>query len=197
MMSNTTPMSAKEYDMKINSTVPYYTEFYDQTLNVVAQKNFSAIKWLDLGCGTGLLESKAIGLFPDIQFVMIDPSEKMLEQAKEKNINVKAQYICTRSDSINFCDEFEVVSAIQSHHYMNQEEREKATHNVHYALRKGGIYITFENVIPESPEVKEFGLQRWGKYQLEQGKSEQEVKEHIARCGVNYFPLIINQHILV
>lgn len=192
---NTTPMSAIDYDKKINSTIPYYAEFYEQTFSVVLQKNFSTIRWLDLGCGTGRLESKAVRLFPNIQFIMVDPSEKMLEQAKEKNSNIQAQYICTGSDGIEFCDEFEVVTAIQSHHYMNQEEREKATHNVHCALRKDGVYITFENVIPESLEVKEFELQRWGKYQLEHGKSEPEVKEHIARCGVNYFPLTINQHI--
>ncbi len=192
---NTTPMNAKEYDAKINDTIPYYSEFYDQTLSVVNQKNFSAIRWLDLGCGTGELERKAAKMFPDIQFVMVDPSKEMLEQAKEKNMNIQGRYLCAGSDSIEFSDEFEAVTAIESHHYMKPEEREKATHNVYRALHKSGIYITFENVIPEALEVKEFELQRWGKYQLEHGKSEKEVKAHIARCGVSYFPLTINQHI--
>lgn len=192
---NTTPIKATEYDRKINKTIPYYSEFYSQTLSIVAQMNFSSIKWLDLGCGTGTLTSKAVNQFPEVQFVMVDPSEKMLGQAKEKSSNIKAEYICTSSDNIDFSDEFDVVTAIQSHHYMNQADREQATKNVYQALHKGGIYILFENTVPESQEVKAFELQRWGKYQLEHGKSELEVQEHMARCEINYFPLTVKQHI--
>ena len=34
-LDNTTPMAAREYDQKINATIPYYPEFYEQTLDVV------------------------------------------------------------------------------------------------------------------------------------------------------------------
>lgn len=191
---NTTPMNAQEYDRKINNTIPYYPEFYSQTISVVAQRNYSSIRWLDLGCGTGMLESQANRCFPDAQFVLVDPSEKMLKQAKEKNCNLFARYICAGSEDIDFKNQFDVVTAIQSHHYMKPEGRENATCNVYSALCDGGIYITFENVVPQSLEVKELELQRWGTYQLEHGKSEQEVKAHLARCGVKYFPLTIEQH---
>lgn len=192
---NTTPLSAKEYDEKISNTIPYYVDFHTQTLSVVRNMGFEKINWLDLGCGTGTLENKAFQMFKDVQFTMVDPSDKMLEKAQENNSHLQATYLCTSSDAIEFDNEFDVVTAIQSHHYMREEARRKAAENVYRALRDRGVYIMFENVIPESEETKKFELQRWGIYQKDHGKSDDEVKNHIARCGVNYFPLTINQHI--
>lgn len=56
---NSTPMTAKDYDEKISQTIPYYSEFYRQTLDVIEQCGFDEIYWLDLGCGTGTLEEQA------------------------------------------------------------------------------------------------------------------------------------------
>lgn len=32
---NTTPMAAGVYDKEINNTIPYYEQFYEQTLDVI------------------------------------------------------------------------------------------------------------------------------------------------------------------
>lgn len=46
---------------------------------------------------------------------------------------------------------------------MHEEERKKAAECVYNALKKGGIYISFENIIPEDEEIKKFELLRWGR----------------------------------
>lgn len=166
MNDNTTPMAAVEYDKKINNTIPYYTEFYQQTLDVVEQCKFDKMDWLDLGCGTGSLEEQASLRFRKMDFVLVDPSEKMLEQAKEKLKNREVQYICAGSTDIQFENCFHIVTAIQSHHYMQEDE-----------------------------EIKDFELLRWERYHKRHGKAEEEAREHNARCGVNYFPLTMEQHI--
>lgn len=191
---NTTPINADDYDEKINNTIPYYEEFYAQIISIVEQMEFIEIDWLDLGCGTGILERKTGAIFPNVHFTMVDPSERMLKKAREKNLDLRADYVCAGSDEIDYKNAYQVVTAIQSHHYMQEAARKKATQKVYNALCKGGIYLTFENVVPESTKLKQFELQRWGKYQLEHGKSKEEVEAHIGRCGVNYFPLTINQH---
>lgn len=192
---NTTPLIATEYDKKISNTIPYYQEFYIQTLDIIEQCNFEKMNWLDLGCGTGTMEEYAFQRFSDIRFVLVDPSEEMLKQAREKLQNDAIEFLCDTSASIRFRNRFDVVTAIQSHHYMQAEERRKATECIYQALKEGGIYISFENVIPEDEEIKQFELLRWGKYQQRHGKTEEEAEAHIARCGVNYFPLTVNQHI--
>ncbi|MDO5520354.1 MAG: class I SAM-dependent methyltransferase [bacterium] len=192
---NTTPMSANEYDKEIINTIPYYPEFYSQTIDVIEQCGFTKIEWLDLGCGTGELAGIAFRNFSNVRFVLVDPSDKMLDQAKAKLKNEAIEYYCCSSTMITFEDQFNVVTAIQSHHYLKEAERIKATEAVYHALKNGGIYICFENVIPEDEEVKETELARWGRYQQRHGKSKEEAKAHNARCGVNYFPLTVNQHI--
>lgn len=195
MQDNTSHLNAIEYDSKIADTIPFYQEFHQQTISVVRNMGFEKIDWLDLGCGTGTLAAKASQAIRDIRFTMVDPSENMLQQAKENNPDLQAVYLCAGSENITFSEEFDVITAIQSHHYLQKEGREKATNNVYRALRKNGIYIAFENVVPEAEELKNLELQRWGSYQKEHGKTDEEVKDHIARCGVNYFPLPVSAHI--
>ena len=123
---NTTPMSAKVYDVKISKTIPYFSAFYEQTIDVIEQCEFKASHWLDLGCGTGAMEEAALKRFPKAHFVLVDPSEKMLEQAKIKlRGRDGVDYILGKSTDIGFEDEFEVVTAIQSHHYMAADERKR------------------------------------------------------------------------
>ena len=136
---NTTPMSAKEYDVKINQTIPYYSEFYRQTLDVIEQCDFNEIDWLDLGCGTGTLEEQAFQKFPAVRFVLVDPSEKMLEQAKFKLENRSVKFVCAMSDSVKYENCLDVVTAIQSHHYMREQERKKATECVYMQMGLYGI----------------------------------------------------------
>lgn len=192
---NSTPMTAKDYDEKISQTIPYYSKFYRQTLDVIEQCGFDEIYWLDLGCGTGTLEEQAFQKFPAVHFVLVDPSEKMLEQAKFKLENRSVKFVCAMSDSVQYENCFDVVTAIQSHHYMREQKRKKATECVYHALKKGGIYINFENIVSEDEDIKAFELLRWGRYQQRHGKTAEEALEHNARCGKNYFPLTMAQHI--
>lgn len=195
MNDNSTPLSAKEYDSEINKTIPFNSTFYEQTIDVIAQCNYPAIRWLDLGCGTGTLEERALTHFPDARFTLLDPSEKMLSQAKRKLSAYDFDYICGKSTDIVFENEFDVVTAIQSHHYMATEERALAIEKVFHALKKDGIFVCFENVVPADDAIKKRELLRWGRYQQRQGKTAEEALEHNARCGVNYFPITVEQHI--
>ncbi|NLG04373.1 MAG: class I SAM-dependent methyltransferase [Clostridia bacterium] len=96
---NTTPMTAAEYDQKINRTIPYYSEFYKQVTSVVRQCGFKQYDWLDLGCGTGTMEVLAAKTFPQARFVLADPSEEMLKQAKMKLKNGESESDSKRIES--------------------------------------------------------------------------------------------------
>lgn len=196
-MDNTTPINAGDYDKSINNTLPYYSEFFEQTFDVIEQWKPDVLDWLDLGCGTGTLEELAYKRFDDPKFVLVDPSSKMLEQAKQKLDPHEIRYVCCGSDQIEFDSCFNVVTAIQAHHYMKEKERRAATENVYKALRSGGIYISFENVLPEDEALKDVELKRWGRYQIRHGKTKAEADAHNARCGVNYFPITVEEHIRI
>lgn len=191
---NTTPITASEYDKKINNTIPYYSEFYNQTLDVIEQCGYSDICWMDLGCGTGSLAEKAMDYFDNIRFVLVDSSEKMLEQSEVKLKNFDVEYSCEKLQDVRYNERFHVITAIQAMHYLQEDERYQAIKNVYSSLREGGIFINFENVIPEDEDLKTRELLRWGRYQQRHGKTAKEAEEHNKRCGVNYFPLTIREH---
>ena len=194
-LDNTTPMAAREYDQKINATIPYYPEFYEQTLDVVEQCHFESLDWLDLGCGTGTLEELALRRFPQARFVLVDPSEKMLEQARAKLRDDTTPCLCRSAADIDFTGRFDVVTAIQSLHYMEHPAHRTALQRALQALRPGGLFIAFENVVPQAEDLKEFELLRWGRYQQRHGKTAEEARAHNARCGVNYFPYTVHQYV--
>ena len=82
-----------------------------------------------------------------------------------------------------------------SHHYMSEVERLVAVKRMYDALKEGGIFISFENAIPDREKVKKQELLRWGRYQQRQGKTEAEALAHNARCGTSYFPITVLQHV--
>ena len=47
-VANTTPMSAEEYDSGIEKTIPYYSHFYEQTLNLIEAFNYDKARWLEI-----------------------------------------------------------------------------------------------------------------------------------------------------
>ena len=83
---NTTPMAAKEYDKMINNTIPYYPDFYLQTLDVIEQCNFEKINWLDLGCGTGTQEELALKKIQGSGFVLVGIYKNQVQQNKKNFI---------------------------------------------------------------------------------------------------------------
>lgn len=126
MNDNTTPLTAGEYNAKIGKIIPYYEEFHKQILDIVKQKG-QIESWLDVGCGTGVFESMILEDYPDVKLTAIDPSEQMLMEAKRLVSEEKVTYVCRTSESIDFSEEFDVVTAVQVHHYLREEERELAS----------------------------------------------------------------------
>lgn len=89
------------------------------------------------------------------------------------------------------------MATFQCHHYLHEEERIVATKKCYEALKEGGVFITFENFAPNSEKGKEIVLKRWGQYQNEHGKTQDEVSNHLLRYGKNYFPITIDEHFQV
>lgn len=196
-MSNTTPMSEKGYDQKIEKTIPFYSEFSEQIFQLVQAVGFTEASWLDTGCGTGTMVQKAANRFPMYHFTLCDPSKEMIEQSKKKLTEVsqiEAYYVCG-SDTLNMTEQFDIVTAVQCHHYLQPEGRKKAVQNCYRALKKSGMFLAFENFAPGSEAAKQLALTRWGTYQQAHGKTEQEAAEHLARYGKNYFPITLCEHL--
>jgi len=194
---NSSAFQSEEYDKNIIKTVPFYKEIQEQVVSMVNIMGFHQIHWLDTGCGTGNTAEMAVNSCSPIQITLADPSDEMLEMSKEraKRWNLPKHFILSPTENLDFQEEFEVVTAVMAHHYLNGEQRKEATRKCYEALKPDGIYITFENIAPDSLRGKEIGLRRWEDYQIKNGKIEIDAKKHISRFGKDYLPITLEEHL--
>jgi len=197
MIENKTPHLSSEYDDKIGDTVPFYDEFHRAAIDLVLHTDPAPAAWLDTGCGTGTLCREALWKFPRTAFTLADPSGQMLALAKEKLKDAgDVTFIQSDSQSLD-CPggAFDVITAIQCHHYLDRETRKKAVENCFRMLKSGGVLIVFENILPFSEAGTGIALKRWGSFQTGRGKSEREVGQHLSRFNSEYFPITVFEHI--
>jgi tRNA (cmo5U34)-methyltransferase len=194
---NATPHSAGSYDTEVRNTLPYYDSFHEQTINLIKAMQLIPKLWLDTGCGTGTLVQKAIAAFPHTHFVLADPSGKMLKIAKTKLSSLNVEFLeAATTQRINWNGKpFDVITAIQSHHYQPPKCRAEATAACYKMLAPKGVYVTFENIKPMTLQGIEVGKELWKRFQLSKGRDLATAEAHIARFGVEYHPITVEEHL--
>ncbi|HMK54149.1 MAG TPA: class I SAM-dependent methyltransferase [Methanobacteriaceae archaeon] len=199
--NNTTPHQAADYDGQIVNIIPGYACFHQEIINIVKAMKLKPNTWLDTGCGTGNLVKKAITEFPNTNFILCDPSAEMLRQAQKKLRDHTSgrllflKPIPTQDFPPGLCARPDIVTAILSHHYLSPDERKKATMACYNLLKEDGIYITFENIRPNTVEGLEIGMEYWKNFQLEQGRDFETVKSHLERFDREFFPITLEEHL--
>lgn len=197
---NTTPYESDLYDEHVVETIPYYLAFHQETINLIKCQSFEPELWFDAGCGTGSLVKSAIKKFPNTRFLLLDPSQAMLEQAQEKlSVHKNRFEILNPAPTQDFSQKLEekpdVITAVQCHHYLSKDERIKAVQVCHDLLRNKGIFVTFENIRPLTDKGIEIGLNYWRNFQLNNGKDPEEVESHLQRFDAEYFPITVEDHL--
>jgi tRNA (cmo5U34)-methyltransferase len=196
-------MHFPNYDSEIRAILPHYDSFHQETINLIRSALPEPETWLDTGCGTGALVERALKQFPRTRFFLADPSVEMLEKAKRKlSGSDRVTFLkpaCTQ-DLTPECTgrgSFEVITAIQSHHYLSKDERARATRECRGLLKEGGIFVTFENARPLTETGTEIGKLRWKRHQLDSGREPQTVETHLERFGRVFFPLTVEKHLSI
>ncbi len=197
---NTTSHLSSIYDNQILLTIPYYESFHTETINLVKAAKSDVRVWLDTGCGTGALVLKAMREFHDTHFLLSDPSKDMLDVAKDKLVSVSDARVsflrpAATQDLKDLPLQPEIITAIQSHHYLTAELREEAVRKCYDLLTNEGVFITFENISRCSERGIDVGKNNWSSFQLLYGKKPEEVRKHMERFGTEYFPITIEEHL--
>ena len=195
MRDNKSAHNSDVYDDRIVSVLPYYREYHAQIIDLVETLDIPNPNWLDTGCGTGTLAARVFETRDDVRFTLADPSGGMLEKAKEKLSGKDVTFINQSSLEISFTDEYDIVTAVQSHHYLQKDERKRAVQNCYEALKESGLFVTFENICMSDPKSDEIAMQRWVAFLEEHGNTPEEVQIQKDRRGVETLPITIEEHI--
>ncbi len=92
-MDNLTAHKAADYDQKVPQTVPFYDTIHAEVLRLVKLIKPQVTCWVDTGCGTGRLVQQALKSFPATHFILADPSEAMLGQARARFAKEEADHL--------------------------------------------------------------------------------------------------------
>lgn len=196
MKDNSSAFNSTIYDSNINAVLPYYTEYNKQILDLADVLGLKKAKWLDTGCGTGNLAYQAAEKFDNVKFVLCDPSAEMLEAAKNKFAERNSvDFRNISSQELDYDGEFDIVTAVQAHHYLSASERKRAVKNCYNALMEGGVFVTFENISMSTENSEKLAITRWKNYMLAHGRTEEQTVNHMKRRGTELFPITIDEHI--
>lgn len=203
---NTSAHPAALYDAEVRKVIPYYDAIQAETLDLVRSVVGEPTCWVDTGAGTGALLERALPLFPRTRFVVADPSEAMLGQARQRFAGLGAAegrvavLPAVASDGLPQVEpalRAQVVTAIMCHHYLDPEARRAAVRGCYDVLEPGGVLVVFENVECESAYGRELGLRRLGELQVRHGRPAEAVAQHLARFGTELKPIRIAEHLAV
>lgn len=144
-------MLYNNYDNLIIKCVPDYEKILKLLVEHIPKKSK---KILDLGVGTGNIESYIFKKFPQVTIEGLDISSHLLKIAKEKH--KKFQFIPIKGDireSYFKKKKYDCVISSLTIHHMEDNEKIKIFSNIFSALKKEGIFINFDMVMPEKSNL--------------------------------------------
>jgi len=114
---------------------------YPPILEEIEKVQFETL--LDAGCGTAPMISLLKEKYPDKKYTGVDLSEKMIEKAKEKNLE-NTEFVVGDCENLPFAENsFDIVINSQSfHHYPNPQD---FFNSVYKVLKPGGRLILRDN----------------------------------------------------
>jgi tRNA (cmo5U34)-methyltransferase len=197
-LDNTTSHRAVDYEAEVVRTIPFHGEILDQAIDAALSVQARPARWVDTGCGPGRLVEKARAVCA-AEFSLADPSPAMLAIARARHPDIPAARCYeARSDGLPDAGPFDVITAIQCHHYYDDEAgRARALARCFALLAPGGVFVTFENVRAATPEGEAIARTRWRAWLLRQGRSEQAAEAQLAREGTHFFPIRVDRHELL
>ena len=140
--------------------------------------------------------------FPDTTFILADPTELMLKRAAARlkafpENRIRFLPPTPTEGLLSFKDVLkpQVITAILCHHYYHKEERRAATDVCYQLLETSGVFISVENIMPESVRGTQLGIERWKRFQVEHGRLKVMAEKHTKRFNSEYFPITVQEHL--
>jgi trans-aconitate methyltransferase len=173
--------------------IPFGGEQLDIMLRLISKSQPRVNKFIDLGCGDGILSQTILTHYPDAQGLLLDYSSSMIEAANKRMGNFKNQSIiqCDLSNS-NWKEHIQekpelIVSGFAIHHLKNGRKYE-LFEEIYEVLKPGGIFINMEHV----KSATSFGNSLFDEIMVdtlyeklkEEGKEKRKsdlMKEHLSR----------------
>ena len=162
----------EEYTQKMKRWVPHYFELIERLAGSFPV-GWSPNRILDLGSGNGNITATLFTQFPHSQYTLLDASEKMMEEAKERFTGPQFYFYNALIQDAGFADnQFDLITASFSLHHLPREDKEMAIRSIYRWLKPGGYFAYADLFIAKSdPEHPAF-FEGWERFVKSNGQSD-------------------------
>jgi len=167
---------ASEFDRIIVTLIPDYLHMVDALVAALPFDKMSAIRVIDLGCGTGTVALRVLETFANADVTCLDVAENMIATARTKL--ARYPHIRWRTGDFNTFEADApydaVVSSLALHHLPTDEDKRRFYRRIHGALNPGGAFYNADVVLASSELLQAVYMDRWRAF-MRRGVSESEI----------------------
>ena len=169
---------AEQYTALRRRLVPGFDAFYTSAVQVLRDVRGDAVaRVLDLGAGTGLLSGEIAAAYPDARFDLLDASEPMLAEARQRlGDALGSVHVADMAQDLPSGPYDAVVSALAIHH-LSDDDKQVLMHRAHERLVPGGVFVNAEQVIGPTDRLTELYQRRWEMQCRALGATDEELAE--------------------
>ncbi len=175
--------AAQSYDHARRQLVPSFDDFYGTALSLIPFERDAAVRVLDLGAGTGLLSALIAETFPRAHFTLVDISEAMLNQARQRFVSDPARFHFRAVDFAegHLSGQYEAVVSALAIHHVSDEVKQRLFRNIYDVLCDEGVFINADQVLGATAEIDEQYKVAWHRQVREQGVGESDLAAALER----------------
>ncbi|KRF13366.1 class I SAM-dependent methyltransferase [Paenibacillus sp. Soil787] len=153
---------AEKYDSQRRKLIPCFDDFYHTAASLVKVDHASP-RILDLGAGTGLFSSYVINQYPNAMLTLIDLSQGMLDIAKQRFGENRANvtYIAEDYSVFETSEPFDCVISSLSIHHLEDQAKHDLYKKIFKLLKPGGFFVNADQVLGSSPFLDQLYRSDW------------------------------------
>jgi tRNA (cmo5U34)-methyltransferase len=153
---------AKTFVENVRGGIPFATEQIDVMLRLIAANGSPVQRFIDLGCGSGVLAAAILAHYPAASGVLVDFSEPMLAQARDHlgrsaadlrfvlaDFGVKAWL-----DHVAGQAPFDVIVSGYAIHHQPDARKQELYGELFGLLRPGGLFVNVEHVASPTQRIE-------------------------------------------
>ena len=181
--------------LSYRAAIPLAQEQIGIMMSILKTRTKPVEKFLDLGCGDGILGAAILGTYPNSHGVLADFSEPMLEQAREQLKDYADQLAFENLDYgdpawVNRMQAeapFDAIVSGYSIHHQPDARKRPIYEEIFSLLKPGGWFINIEHIAAESQTSVDLFNKHIidGRYAIEKASGGSKTREEISDIFMN------------
>ena len=181
--------------LSFRAAIPLAQEQIGVMMSILKSSSEPVERFMDLGCGDGILGAAVLGEYPSSRGVLVDFSEPMLEQARLQLGDYADQLTFMNLDygdpswvkAVRNDGPFDAIVSGYSIHHQPNERKRPLYKEIYTLLRPGGWFINIEHIAPSSPLTTELFNKHIidAYYAIEQQNGGTRTREEMAAVFLN------------